>query len=59
MTSQAPCLVSSFGVAKTSTHTLGTSAITLVTDAEELAEHLRPGICSKNMVLPFCERFKL
>jgi hypothetical protein len=57
MTPQAPFLVSSFEVAKTPTHTLGTSAITLVTDAEELAEHLRPGICSKKVILPFCEHF--
>ncbi len=47
MIPQVPFLVSSFGVAKTSTYTLRTSAITLVTEAEELAEHIRPGICSK------------
>jgi hypothetical protein len=37
MTPHAPVLVSSFGVAKTSTYPLGTSAITLVTDTAELA----------------------
>jgi hypothetical protein len=59
MTPQAPDLVSSFGVAKTSTLKLGTNAITCVTDAEEVAEYSTFGICSKNILLSFCERFKL
>jgi hypothetical protein len=59
MIPEVPFLARSFRAARTATLKLGTNAVTWVTDAEELAEYSTSGICSKNMVLPFCERSKL
>ena len=53
MTPQVPFLASSFRVAKTPKHTLGKNATTLVTDAEELAEHVSAPIYSKRSYAPY------
>jgi hypothetical protein len=47
MTPEVPFLAPFFRAARTATLTLGTNAITWVTDAEELAEYSTAGICSK------------